>query len=90
MFATEADGLAGSLYRMGPGQSARMPDPAGTGGIYFVIVEGSVIYKKDGHGGRELPRLSTIYSCCEESRLVLEAGPTGADLLVLHFPVLKG
>lgn len=90
VFATEADGLAGNLYRMGPGQSARMPDPAGTAGIYFVVTEGSVIYSRDGHADKELPRLSTIYSCCEEQRLSLVAGPTGADLLVLHFPVLKG
>jgi hypothetical protein len=85
IFAQEADGLAGNLYRMGAGQTARMPDPAGTGGIYFVVTEGSVMY-----GGRELPRLSTIFSCCEEVRVVLEAGPAGADLLVLHFPVLAG
>jgi hypothetical protein len=83
VFEPEADGLAGRLYRMGPGQSARMPDPAGTGGIYFVVAEGSVV-----HAGKELPRLSTIYSCSKEQRLTLEAGPTGADLLVLHFPVM--
>lgn len=81
VFAPEADGLAGSLYRMGPGQTARMPDPAGTGGIYFVVTEGSVV-----HAGRELPRLSTIFSTNDEGRVALVAGPTGADLLVLHFP----
>ena len=85
VFAPESDGLAGSLYRMGPGHAARMPDPAGTGGIYFVVTAGSVVHK-----GHELPRLSTIFSCCEENRVVLEAGPTGADVLVLHFPALPG
>lgn len=81
VFAPESDGLAGSLYRMGPGQTARMPDPAGTGGIYFVVTGGSVV-----HNGVELPRLSTIFSTAEEPRVQLAAGPTGADLLVLHFP----
>ncbi len=83
VFAPENDGLAGNLYRMGPGQSARMPDPAGTGGIYFVVVEGSVV-----HQDAELPRLSTIYSSNDESRMTLTAGASGADLLVLHFPAL--
>lgn len=81
VFAPESDGLAGSLYRMGPGQTARMPDPAGTGGIYFVVTAGSVV-----HNGVELPRLSTIFSTAEEPRVQLVAGATGADLLVLHFP----
>jgi hypothetical protein len=83
VFAQEADGLAGNLYRMGPGQTARMADPAGTGGIYFVVTEGSVI-----HGGRELPRLSTIYATSDEARVQLEAGCTGADILALHFPAM--
>ena len=83
VFAPEADGLAGCLYRMGPGHTPRMPDPAGSGGIYFVVAEGSIVYKD-----QELPRLSTIYSCCEEARIALIAGATGADLLVLHFPAL--
>jgi hypothetical protein len=83
VFAPEPDGLAGSLYRMGPGQSARMPDPAGTGGIYFVVTEGSVM-----HDGQDLPRLSTIYSSHEEARVTLHAGASGADVLVLHFPML--
>ena len=85
VFAPEADGLAGNLYRLGPGQSARMPDPAGTGGIYFIVAEGSIV-----RGGVDLPRLSTIFSSPDEPRLHLAAGDTGADLLVLHFPVPRG
>lgn len=85
VFAQEADGLAASLYRMGPGQTSRMPDPAGTGGIYYVVTDGSVI-----HDGAELPRLSTIYSTPEEARICLQAGEAGADVLALHFPALAG
>ena len=85
VFAPEADGLAACLFRMGPGHAPRMPDPAGTGGIYFIVAAGSVV-----HDGRELPRLSTLYSTPDEPRIRLEAGPTGADLLVLHFPAPQG
>ena len=84
VFAPEADGLSGTLYRMGPGQTARMPDPAGTGGIYFVVTEGNVV-----HQGKELEKLSTIYSTPCEARIQIAAGASGADLLVLHFPALQ-
>ena len=83
VFEPEADGLAGWLHRLGPGQSATLPPPAQCGGQYLVVVGGELL-----HAGQVLPRLSTVYASHEEAAQVAQAGDAGLDLLVLQFPRL--
>ncbi|MEK9723866.1 MAG: hypothetical protein VW405_10350 [Rhodospirillaceae bacterium] len=77
----EADGLAAWRLRLGAGQSLDAPPPAGSGGPYIVVTEGSLV-----NGGRELDRLSVLFVTADEPALAARAGDDGLDLLVLQFP----
>lgn len=84
IFAPEADGLAASIARIGPGQSVTgLLQPSSGGGQYLVVVGGSML-----HDGSELPTLSTIFVSPDDKVPQLQAGPSGLDLLILQFPRL--
>ena len=83
VFATEVDGLAGWLYRLGPGRACMLPEPANGGGQYLVVAAGAML-----SDGIELARLSVAFVSPDEPAFRVEASQAGLDLLVLQFPVL--
>jgi hypothetical protein len=82
LIAPHADGLASFLLTLRPDETQAGPDPAGSGGQYHLIARGSVV-----HDGRELPPLSLIWVEADGERAALTAGPDGAAVVVLQFPV---
>lgn len=74
-------GLAAYSLRMKPNTKTRAPDPAGTGGQYLVVVDGSFI-----NDGRAQRPLTISYVAPEEGSIELTAGAEGLDVLVLNFP----
>lgn len=79
----EEDGLAASLYAIPPNRQAVGLDPATGAGQYSVVISGSLMYED-----RRLETLESIYLTPEEAPLVLVAGDTGAQVLVVQFPPL--
>jgi len=83
VFEREPDGLAGWLYRLGPGQTNILPDPTDGGGQYIVVTGGSMLYE-----GAGLPRHSIVFCSPQEQAFQAVAGISGAEILVLQFPQL--
>lgn len=79
----EADGMAAWLLRLGPGMSARIPDPSDGGGQYHVVVGGSLVREE----GEAMPELSCLFATPDEPAYEARAGAGGLELLVLQFPV---
>lgn len=85
VFEAEADGLAAYMLRVGAEQRVRgLPDPREGGGQYLLVVSGSAM-----HGGKELPKWSTIFVSRDEPPPPVTTGTTGLDILVLQFPQLE-
>ena len=83
VFPMEADGLAGWLYRLGPGHTCTLPEPADGGGQYLLVAGGAMIVS-----GAELARHSVAFVSPEEKAFRVVASQAGLDLLVLQFPIL--
>jgi hypothetical protein len=83
VFPKEADGLAGWLYRLGPGHTCTLPEPADGGGQYLVVTGGAMVTD-----GAELPRHSVAFVSPDEGAYRVVASRAGLDLLVLQFPIL--
>jgi hypothetical protein len=77
-----ADGLASFRLRLGPGEEATGPAPAGSGGQYYVVIAGAL-----QHDGQDLPPRSLLFIGPDEAAPTIAAGSEGADVLVLQFPV---
>jgi len=74
----EESGLAAWRLCLAPGTSYTGPDPAQSGGQYWLVVDGC-----DGSG---LETRSCRFLSADEAALVMTAGPAGLDVLVLQFP----
>jgi hypothetical protein len=83
VFAKEADGLAAWLYRLGPGHTRTLPEPADGGGQYLVVTGGAMVADR-----AELPQHSVAFVSPDEGAYRVVAGQAGLDLLVLQFPAL--
>jgi redox-sensitive bicupin YhaK (pirin superfamily) len=81
----EADGLAAWMWRLPPGGSAELPDPARSGGQYMIVASGTM-----ANDAELLDRLSTVFVSPEEQAYSVTAGSDGLDLLVLQFPRMAG
>jgi hypothetical protein len=81
VFPREVDGLAGWLYRLGPGHACTLPEPADGGGQYLVITGGAMVAD-----GAELPQHSVAFVSPDEGAYRAVASRAGLDLLVLQFP----
>lgn len=79
--ADDADGLGAFMLRMGPGMKTAGPDPRGTGGQYYLVVNGSLACN-----GASYPAWSTIFVDSAEAPLELHAGPKGLEALILRYP----
>lgn len=74
------DGMNASMLRVGPNRDVTGPDPANTGGQYYLILSGSLEWS-----GRSFPAWSTIFADPSEAPLKLRAGPRGVEALIMHF-----
>jgi hypothetical protein len=81
VFPKEADGLAGWLYRLGPGHTCNLPAPADGGGQYLLVTGGVMVAD-----GAELPLHSVAFVSPDEDACRVVASQAGLDLLVLQFP----
>lgn len=74
------DGLGASLIRMAPGTSYTGPDPSTTGGLYYLVANGSVELESGSYAA-----WSPIFVARTDSALTLRAGARGAEALLLSF-----
>jgi hypothetical protein len=74
------DGLGAALIRMGPGASYTGPDPSATGGLYYLVANGSVEIESGTFAA-----WSPIFVSRTDKPLTLRAGPKGAEALLLGF-----
>jgi hypothetical protein len=76
------DGLASFRITLEPSERRSGPSPSGSGGQYYLVTEGTL---RHDHG--ELPPLSLIWVGPEDNALTVEAGASGAKVIVMQFPV---
>jgi hypothetical protein len=74
-------GLAGYTARVPRDGSLEAPDPSNGGGQYWVVISGTVIFE-----GETLPPLSCVFVGAEDTGLSVDAGPFGAEVLILQYP----
>jgi hypothetical protein len=77
------DGLASFRLRLAPGERVTAPAPAGAGGQYQIVVQGSVRF-----GADELTERSIVWVGPEDRAAELQGGPSGAEVVVLQFPAV--
>lgn len=76
----QADGIAAWMLRVPPASALKAPAHSGSGRFYLVI-SGAI-----RTNGTLLPALASVFASPEEAALEVEAGPQGAEVLVLQFP----
>lgn len=81
LIAPRADGLAAHLLRMAPKQTHRLAPDYPYGGRYYVVTQGAVDLAPTKNQA-----LAVVFASADE-QLALTAGPKGAEVLVLQFPV---
>ena len=88
ILAEEADGLLASLWTLGPGAVATLPDAAAGGGQYHIVVNGVLAGSPDDETGEDtsLPRWSCQYAFADDGAVKLRATDAGAQVLLLRFP----
>lgn len=82
-----ADGLGAWRYRLVAGETARGPDPAAGGGQYWLVFAGTASFG-DEHAA-PLGVNSCAFVSPDAAALGLAAGPEGAELLCLQFPLAR-
>ena len=81
LIAPRADGLAAHLVRLAPGQAHTQASEHAYGGRFYVVTQGAVqVAQVEG------PSLTVAFASADE-QLALTAGPKGAEVLVLQFPL---
>jgi hypothetical protein len=74
------DGLAAWLLRAGAGASVTGPAPGGSGGQFFLVLNGSLELQ-----GASYPTWSTLFLDAREDPLQCRAGPAGCEVLLAQF-----
>ncbi len=77
----QADGIAGWFLRLPPEGSLAAPEHPGGLGRFYVVMSGRARVC-----GALLGRLATVFVTPEEGPVSVQAGPEGAEVLVLQFP----
>ena len=80
--APSGDKLAVQVLRLPPGASHRAISPHGSAGQFFVLLSGSIC-----HDGQWLRRWEHLFVSEQEDRYTVQAGPQGAQVLLLQYPV---
>jgi hypothetical protein len=73
--------LAAWSYRLPPGGELLGPNPAGSGGQFWLVVGG-----EQAAGAAHLPPRSCTFVSADEPPYNVLAGPNGLDILALQFP----
>ena len=76
-------GLATWRYQLPPGATLAGPDPAASGGQFWLVLAGTV----SPAGAAPLGVNSTIFVAPDDGPLPSTAGPGGAEVLCLQFRV---
>lgn len=74
------DGLGAWLHRLGPGMALQGTDPGGTGGQYWLVVNGSL-----GWNGTPYGPWSLLFIDSREPAVRIEAGAEGLEVLQLQY-----
>jgi hypothetical protein len=83
VIAETTDGLGTWRYTVPAGGSVTGPDPATGGGQFWLVSAGSAGVA----GGALLPVQSCVFVGPEDAAACLTAGPGGADLICMQFPL---
>lgn len=75
------DGLAAYRVRIAPGEAVDGVADPGSGGWYYLVMDGSLSVE-----GEPLPGMSLIHVAGDEAPPKLTAGEAGADVLIMQFP----
>lgn len=75
------DGLAAFMLRAGPGMQASGPDPRGSGGQYYLVLNGGLQYD-----GGDYPLWSLLFVEPEDAPCSFTAGPQGVEIFVGQYP----
>ena len=78
-------GLAGYSMVMKPGATGYSIDPSKGDGQYILVIKGGIM-----HEGDHKKHLTIIWVGKDEGAFKLVAGPEGAEILILNFPVPGG
>jgi hypothetical protein len=81
LFGPDPDGAAAWRYSLRPGEGFTGPDPAAGRGQYFVVTRGTATAN-----GQELDHLSVAFVNPGDPAFPVQAGPDGADVIVMQFP----
>ncbi|HVC62413.1 MAG TPA: hypothetical protein VND19_18875 [Acetobacteraceae bacterium] len=79
-----ADGMASWRLRLPAAATAMGPDPGNGGGQFWLVLAGTASCA----GSAPLPAESCVFVGPEDSALSVTAGPAGAELLCVQFPLL--
>ena len=82
LLETQPDGLGVHVVRAAPGVTVRGPDPRGSSGQYYVVINGSGCLDNE-----ELPVFSVLFVWPDQGPLAMTAGASGLDAVVLQFPL---
>jgi len=74
-------GLGAFALTLQPNMATTAPDVSGTNGQYIIVTKGSVV-----HQGKPHAALTIIFVKPHEEAFKLQAGPDGAEALILNFP----
>jgi hypothetical protein len=76
------DGLWAQTFRLTGGETLSGPDPAGGGGQFWVVLDGSL-----RHGAARLPPRSCIFLAPDDPPLRARAGADGSEAIAVQFPL---
>lgn len=79
LFPLYDDGVQSLVFRLAPGMSMPLPDPAEGGGQFLLVMDGEVVLDES------LPRHSTIFVSPSEPPATLQAGEAGAQVMLMQF-----
>lgn len=79
-----ADGMASWRFRVPAASSITGPDPGNGGGQFWLVLAGTASCA----GSALLPVDSCVFVGPEDAALAMTAGPAGAELLCMQFPLL--
>lgn len=81
VLAQAQDGVGAWRHRLPPGASLTGPDPASGGGQYWLVLAGDLTAPE------ALGPKSCVFVSPDEAAVTVTAGPSGAEVLCMQFPV---
>jgi hypothetical protein len=84
LLGPDPDGMTAWRYNVEPGETITGSDPANGRGQYWVVTGGSL-----AHDDEALPKLSCVFVYPDDTAFEAAAGPDGAEVIVMQFPLHK-